>query len=145
MKRFNTKNNPTRQYKVIKKNINQTRHLVKRGTLGLRSLEYKQVDIKQITNIKRLIQKEIKTFEKKSNLGNIKVWFYMSPKSNITKFSPETRMGKGKGPIVSQCCYIRPGQLLFELANLPKQKAPEFLSCVKNSLSFKTQSLSKFY
>lgn len=73
MKRFNTKNNFTRQYKTVKKNVNQTSHLVKRGEFGLRSLEYKKVDIKQIQNIKKLIQKEIKSVEKKTNVGKIKV------------------------------------------------------------------------
>nr|YP_009040909.1 ribosomal protein L16 [Neopyropia fucicola]AIB08129.1 ribosomal protein L16 [Neopyropia fucicola] len=145
MKRFNTKNNPTRQHKNTKKHINQTSHLVKRGQLGLRSLAYKQVDITQINSIQKKIQKEIKVIEKKSNLGRIKLWFYMLPKNAVTKFSPETRMGKGKGAIVSHCCYIKPGQLLFELSNLPKLKSLELLSCVKSSLSFKTQSFFRFH
>lgn len=72
MKKFNTKNYPSRQHKVIKKNINQTSHLVKRGQLGLRSLEYKQVDIKQVNNIKRVLYKEVKLIEKKSSQGKIK-------------------------------------------------------------------------
>ena len=145
MKRFNTKNNPTRQHKKKNRYIKQTSHLVKRGQFGLRSLSYKQVDITQINNIKKIIQKEIKVIEKKSSLGKIKVWFYMLPKNAVTKFSPETRMGKGKGAIVSHCCYIRPGQLLFELSNLPKLKSLELLSCVKSSLSFKTQSFFRFH
>nr|BED43663.1 ribosomal protein L16 [Pyropia sp. Myanmar_A]BED43687.1 ribosomal protein L16 [Pyropia sp. Myanmar_B]BED43711.1 ribosomal protein L16 [Pyropia sp. Myanmar_C] len=145
MKRFNTKNNLTRQHKSLKKSINQTNHLVKRGLFGLRALEFKQVDIRQVNSIKKAILKEIKKLEKKSGTGKIKMWFYMLPKSAVTKLSPETRMGKGKGPIVSWCCYIRPGQLLFELSNLSKKKAIELLSTVKNSFSFKTQSLFKIY
>nr|YP_009040939.1 ribosomal protein L16 [Pyropia kanakaensis]AIB08159.1 ribosomal protein L16 [Pyropia kanakaensis]AIB08217.1 ribosomal protein L16 [Pyropia kanakaensis] len=145
MKRFNTKNNPTRQHKAIKKTINQTSHLVKRGQFGLRSLEYKQVDIKQINSIKMKILKEIKVLEKNTSLGKIKIWFYMRPKQAVTKLSPETRMGKGKGPIVSHCCYIRPGQLIFELSNLSKLKASELISSVQDSFSFKTQLLFKFY
>lgn len=127
------------------KNANQTSHLVKRGQFGLRSLEYKQVDIKQINSLKKTIQKEIKLIEKKAVAGKIKVWFYMSPNRAVTKLSPETRMGKGKGPIVSQCCYVKPGQVLFELSNLSKSKIPTLISCVTNSLAFKTQSLFKFY
>nr|QKZ95169.1 ribosomal protein L16 [Pyropia pulchra] len=146
MKRFNTKNNLTRQHKVKKKkNINQTSHIIKRGQFGLRSLEYKQVDIKQVNNIKIKMLKEIKAMEKKNNLGKIKVWFYMKPQHAVTKLSPETRMGKGKGPIISHCCYVRPGQLLFELSNLSKFRAYELVSFVENSFSFKTQSLFKFY
>lgn len=145
MKRFNTKNNLTRQHKILRKNINQTAHLIKRGEFGLRSLEYKQVDIKQIDSTKKIIQKAIKLLEKKTNSGKIKVWFYFFPNKAVTKLSPETRMGKGKGPIVSKCCYVRPGQLLFELANLSKPKALQLISCVTNSLSFKTQSLLKFH
>nr|AHB34961.1 50S ribosomal protein L16 [Neoporphyra perforata]AHB35410.1 50S ribosomal protein L16 [Neoporphyra perforata]AHB35437.1 50S ribosomal protein L16 [Neoporphyra perforata]AIB08098.1 ribosomal protein L16 [Neoporphyra perforata]AIB08187.1 ribosomal protein L16 [Neoporphyra perforata] len=144
MKRFNTKNNFTRQYQKIKQSKNQTSHLIKRGQFGLRSLDYKQVDIKQINSIKKLIQKEIKLLEKKTNVGKIKIWFYMFPNKAVTKFSPETRMGKGKGAIISQCCYVRPGQLLFEFSSLPKLKVAELISCIKNLLSFKTQSLSKF-
>nr|YP_010338867.1 ribosomal protein L16 [Bangia atropurpurea]UNJ18834.1 ribosomal protein L16 [Bangia atropurpurea] len=145
MRRFNTKINPTRQHKQIKKNINQTRHILKKGQFGLRSLEYIRVDSIQIDNLKRLIQKELKSLVKNTNLGKIKVWFYLLPNSPVTKLSPETRMGKGKGPIIGYCCYIRPGQLLFETANLPKIKTLELSSKIKNSLSFKVQSLFKFY
>lgn len=145
MKRFNTKNTFTRQHKIIKKNVNHTNHLIKRGEFGLRSLEYKQVDIKQIESIKKNLQREIKRIEKKTNLGKIKLWFYMFPTKAITKLSPETRMGKGKGPIVSKCCYVRPGQLLFELSNLSESKTFKLISCVTNSFSFRTQSLSRFY
>nr|YP_010925369.1 ribosomal protein L16 [Neoporphyra dentata]WKD83575.1 ribosomal protein L16 [Neoporphyra dentata] len=143
MKRFNTKNNFSRQYKTVKKGVNQTSHLLKRGEFGLRSLEYKQVDIKQINSIKKIIQKKIKLVEKRTNVGKIKFWFYMFPNQATTKLSPETRMGKGKGPIVSQCCHVKPGQLLFELSNLSKSKTSEVISCVTNSLSVKTQSLFK--
>lgn len=143
MKRFNTKNNLTRQHKALKRNINQTSHLAKRGLFGLRALEFKQVDIKQIESIKKILQKEIKKLEKKSSSGKIKMWFYMLPKSAVTKLTPETRMGKGKGPIVSYCCYVKPGQLLFELSNLSKKKAVELVDIIKNSFSFKIQSLFK--
>nr|AMN87294.1 ribosomal protein L16 [Pyropia endiviifolia] len=145
MKRFNTKNNPTRQHKAFKNTKNQTSHLVKQGQFGVRSLEYKQVDIKQVNNIKFKMLKEIKVLEKKTSLGKVKVWFHMRPKQAVTKLSPETRMGKGKGPIVSHCCYIRPGQVVFELSNLSKLKALELISSVQNSFSFKTQLLCKFY
>lgn len=69
----------------------------------------------------------------------------MLPKSPITKLSPETRMGKGKGPIVSYGCYIRPGQLLFELANLPRTKTTELTQRFDNAISFRSQPLFKFY
>nr|YP_006665891.1 ribosomal protein L16 [Porphyra umbilicalis]AFC17794.1 ribosomal protein L16 [Porphyra umbilicalis] len=144
MKRFNLKNNPTRQYKQIKKNVNQTNHILKRGYVGLRSLEQVQVDVSQINSLKQFLQKELKIIEKKTDQGKIKLWFYMLPNRAVTKLSPETRMGKGKGPIVSYCCYIEQGQLLFEIANLPEVKTLEVVSKVRNFISFKAQLLSRF-
>lgn len=145
MKRFNTKNNPTRQYKQTKNNVNQTTHILKRGHFGLRSLEQIKVDVSQINSLKKTLQKELKIVEKKTNQGKIKLWFYMLPNSAVTKLSPETRMGKGKGPIVSYCCYIKPGQLLFEIANLPEAKTLELVSKITSLISFKAQSLARFY
>lgn len=73
MKRFNTKNNPTRQHKPLKTSVNQTSHMLKKGQFGLRSLQHTRVNINQVANLKRLVQKEIKILEKRSNLGKIKV------------------------------------------------------------------------
>ena len=94
MKRFNTKNNPTRQHKQTARHINQTNHILKRGAFGLRSLEYVQVGIGQANSLKKILQKELKIQEKKTNLGKIKLWFYMLPNRSVTKIESRNTHGK---------------------------------------------------
>nr|YP_009048896.1 ribosomal protein L16 [Wildemania schizophylla]AID57265.1 ribosomal protein L16 [Wildemania schizophylla] len=144
MKKPINRNNLIKQHKPLKASINQTNHILKRGQFGLRSSQHARVNVNQINNFKKFIYKEIKLVEKKSTLGKIKIWFCMFPTRPLTKLSPETRMGKGKGPIVDHCCYLRPGKLLFELANFPRSKASEFTRRIRNVTSFKFQSLLKF-
>lgn len=67
----------------------------------------------------------------------------MLPNKAVTRFSPETRMGKGKGAIIDYCFHVRPGQLLFEIANFPEEKAPELALYLRNFLSLKVQILVK--
>nr|YP_009132712.1 ribosomal protein L16 [Bangia fuscopurpurea]AKA66477.1 ribosomal protein L16 [Bangia fuscopurpurea] len=143
MKRFNTKTNPTRQHRQIRKSINQISHNLKRGQFGLRSLSYGRLNTSQVDNLRKILNKELKSIEKKSVLGKFKLWFYMLPNKAVTRFSPETRMGKGKGAIIDYCFHVRPGQLLFEIANFPEEKAPELALYLRNFLSLKVQILVK--
>ena len=56
-----------------------------------------------------------------------KVWIRVFPDKPITKKPAETRMGKGKGSPSQWVAVVRPGKILFEVANVTKTDAQKEL------------------
>ena len=50
-----------------------------------------------------------------------KVWIRIFPHKPVTSRPPETRMGKGKGPVEEWVAVIRPGTMLFEIAGVSRE------------------------
>jgi large subunit ribosomal protein L16 len=63
-----------------------------------------------------------------------KVWIRIFPHKPVTARPPETRMGKGKGPVDSWVAVVRPGTMMFEIAGVPESAAKEALRLASNKL-----------
>jgi len=63
-----------------------------------------------------------------------KVWIRILPHKPVTARPPETRMGKGKGPVDSWVAVVRPGTMMFEIAGVPESQAKEALRLAANKL-----------
>ena len=74
-----------------------------------------------------------------------KVWIRVFPHKPITKRPPETRMGKGKGPVEDWVAVIRPGTMLFEIAGAPESLAREALRLASNKLGIRTRFVSRHH
>jgi len=72
-----------------------------------------------------------------------KVWIRVFPHKPVTKRPPETRMGKGKGPVESWVAVIRPGVMLFEIAGVPESSAREALRLASNKLAVRTRFVAR--
>ena len=72
-----------------------------------------------------------------------KVWIRVFPHKSITARPPETRMGKGKGPVEGWVAVIRPGVVLFEVAGVTESQAREALRLASNKLSIRTRFVSR--
>jgi large subunit ribosomal protein L16 len=72
-----------------------------------------------------------------------KVWIRVFPHKPVTGRPPETRMGKGKGPVESWVAVIRPGAMLFEIAGVPESLAREAMRLASNKLGFRTRFVSR--
>ena len=72
-----------------------------------------------------------------------KVWIRVFPHKPVTKRPPETRMGKGKGPVESWVAVIRPGVMLFEVAGVPESSAREALRLASNKLAVRTRFVAR--
>lgn len=72
-----------------------------------------------------------------------KVWIRIFPHKPVTGRPPETRMGKGKGPVESWVAVIRPGVMLFEIAGVPESLAREALRLASNKLGIRTRFVSR--
>ncbi len=64
-----------------------------------------------------------------------KLWIRVFPHLPVTKHPLETRMGKGKGAVDRYEARIRRGQILFEVAGVPREIAKNALSKVRHKLS----------
>jgi len=68
-----------------------------------------------------------------------KVWIRIFPDKPITKKPAETRMGKGKGATDHWVAVVRPGRVLFEVANVSKDEAKKALLKAAAKLPFRTR------
>lgn len=72
-----------------------------------------------------------------------KVWMRIFPDKPITKKPAEVRMGKGKGAVEQWVAVVRPGRILFEVGNVPRELAQEALKRASAKLGLKTRFVDR--
>jgi large subunit ribosomal protein L16 len=72
-----------------------------------------------------------------------KVWIRIFPDKSVSKKPAETRMGKGKGAPDHWVAVVRPGRILFEVANVPKEVAQNALRRAAAKLPIKTRFVER--
>lgn len=72
-----------------------------------------------------------------------KVWIRIFPDKPVTKKPAETRMGKGKGSPSHWVASVRPGRILFEVANVSREDAQEALRRASAKLGLKTRFVDR--
>lgn len=71
------------------------------------------------------------------------VWVRIFPDKPVSKKPAETRMGKGKGATDHWVAVVRPGRVLFEVGNIPREVAREALRRASAKLPFKTRFVDR--
>ena len=72
-----------------------------------------------------------------------KVWIRVFPHKPITARPPETRMGKGKGPVDAWVAVVRPGTMMLEFSGVPESAAKEALRVAYNKLGIRCRFVSR--
>jgi len=72
-----------------------------------------------------------------------KVWIRVFPDKPITKKPAETRMGKGKGSPEAWVAPVRPGKVLYEMADVPEELALEAFRLAAHKLPFRTRVIAR--
>ena len=72
-----------------------------------------------------------------------KVWIRIFPCKPVSKKPAETRMGKGKGAPDHWVAPVRPGKVLFEVGNVPREQAQEALRRAAAKLGLKTRFVER--
>ena len=72
-----------------------------------------------------------------------KVWIRVFPDKPITKKPAEVRMGKGKGGVDHWVTVVRPGRVLFEVGNVPREVAQNALRRAAAKLGLKTRFVDR--
>ena len=99
---------------------------VSHGTFGLQALEPTWITSNQIEAARIAMTR----FCKRAG----KVWIKIFPDKPITKKPAETRMGKGKGSPEFWVSVVKPGRIMFEIADVPEQTAREAMRLAANKL-----------
>jgi large subunit ribosomal protein L16 len=72
-----------------------------------------------------------------------KVWIRIFPHKPITKKPLEVRMGKGKGSVDHWAAPVKPGRVLFEVGNVPRDMAQDALRRAAAKLGLKTRFVER--
>jgi large subunit ribosomal protein L16 len=71
------------------------------------------------------------------------VWIRIFPDKPVSKKPAETRMGKGKGAPDHWVARVRPGRILFEVANVSREEAQEAMKLAAAKLPFRTKFVDR--
>ena len=105
------------------------------GEYGLRAEEAHWITNRQIEAARVAITREMKR-------GG-KIWITIFPDKPITKKPAETRMGSGKGNPEEWVAVVKPGRVMFEIADVPEDVAKEALRLAQHKLPIKTKIISR--
>lgn len=72
-----------------------------------------------------------------------KVFIKIFPDTPRSKKPAEVRMGKGKGNVDHWVAKIRPGRVLFEVANVPRQDAQAALKLAAAKINVRTRFVER--
>ena len=127
------------KYRKMQKGRNRGKatrgNVVNEGEYGLQALEAGLITANQIEAARIAMTRYIKR-------GG-KVWIKIFPNKPISKKPAETRMGKGKGAVEYWVAPVKPGRILFELADVTEDIAREALRLAAHKLPVKTKFVTR--
>lgn len=110
-------------------------NFVEFGDFGIQVLERGWITNRQIEAARIAINRY---FQRRG-----KVWIRVFPDKPITKKPAEVRMGKGKGGVAEWVAPVKPGRILFEVANVPREDAQQALVRAAAKLGLKTRFVDR--
>jgi large subunit ribosomal protein L16 len=72
-----------------------------------------------------------------------KIYIRIFPDKPITKKPQEVRMGKGKGAVEYWVSVVKPGRVMFEVANVTEEQAREAFRLAAHKLPIKTKMVKR--
>ena len=127
------------KYRKMQKGRNRGKatrgNVVNEGEFGLQTLEAGLITANQIEAARIAMTRYIKR-------GG-KVWIKIFPNKPISKKPAETRMGKGKGAVEYWVAPVKPGRILFEIAEVSEEVAREALRLASHKLQVKTKFVTR--
>ena len=127
------------KYRKMQKGRNRGKatrgNCVNEGEFGLQTIEAGLITANQIEAARIAMTRYIKR-------GG-KVWIKIFPNKPISKKPAETRMGKGKGAVEYWVAPVKPGRVLFELADVSEEIAREALRLAAHKLPVKTKFVAR--
>ena len=108
---------------------------VSHGGLGLVALEPAWITNRQIEAARIAMTRRMRR-------GG-RVWITIFPDKPVTKKPAETRMGSGKGNPEEWVAVVKPGRIMFEIADVDELTAKEALRLAQHKLPIKTKIIAR--
>jgi large subunit ribosomal protein L16 len=124
-----------RQQKGKMKGMAQKGATIAFGSFAIKSEENAWITGRQIEAARQAVSRHMKR--------EGQVWIRIFPDKPITKKPAEVRMGKGKGNVEEWVAVVRPGKILFEVGNVPKDQAQDALRRAAAKLGIKTRFVER--
>lgn len=105
------------------------------GDMGLQAIECAWITSQQIEAARRAITHHVKR-------GG-KVWIRIFPDKSVSARPAETRMGGGKGAPDHWVAVVKPGRILFEIAEVKEDLAREALRLAAHKLPIDTRMVAR--
>ena len=105
------------------------------GSYGLKALEAKWINSRQIEAARRAILRYLKK-------GG-KLWIRIFPQKPVTTKGVEIPMGGGKGTVSHYVFPIKPGRILFELDGISEEFSRQAFKKAGDKLPIKTKFVKK--
>ena len=105
------------------------------GSYGIQALESHWITNRQIEAARIAMTRYMKR--------NGKVWVDIFPDKPVTEKPAETRMGSGKGSPEYWVAVVKPGRILFEVAEVDEATAREALRLAMHKLPLKCKFVKK--
>ena len=113
----------------------QRGNIIAYGEYGLVAMEPAWVTSNQIEAARVAMTRYMKR--------NGKVWVDIFPDKPVTEKPAETRMGSGKGSPEYWVAVVKPGRILFEIADVDEATAREALRLAMHKLPLKCKFMKK--
>ena len=110
-------------------------NFVEFGEFGIQVLDRGRITGRQMEACRVAINRH---FKRKG-----KVWIRIFPDKPVCKKPAETRMGKGKGAPDHWVAVVRPGRILFEVANVSRDEAQNALRRAAAKLGLRTRFVER--
>ena len=120
-----------RQHRRSLKGTAQRGHTLAYGDFGLKAMEPKYINSRQIESCRIAIARQLQR--------DGQTWIRIFPDMPKTAQPSETRMGKGKGAVEEYVAVVKPGRILFEIAGVPEDLAWEAMRRADYKLPIKTK------
>jgi large subunit ribosomal protein L16 len=105
------------------------------GTYGIQALQAHWITNRQIEAARVAMTRQMKR-------GG-RVWITIFPDKPITKKPAETRMGSGKGNPEDWAAVVKPGRIMFEIADVDEAVAKEALRLAIQKLPIKCRIVQR--
>ena len=124
-----------RQHRPTRSGISKGGNKIMFGDYGIQALEPAYVTNRQIEASRIAINRHVKR-------GG-KVWINIFPDRPLTQKPLGVRMGSGKGPVEKWVANVKPGRILFEIADVPEELAREAMRLAMHKLPIKCKFVVK--
>lgn len=130
--------NKMKHRKVFKGKVRGTAttgNYIAHGQYGLQALGHERITSRQIESARQAMTRYIKR-------GG-QIWIRIFPHTPVTRKPQDVKMGSGKGSPEFFVAKVKPGTILFEMADVTEEQAREAMRLAAHKLPVKTKFITR--